>query len=119
MNTKTILLLGLFIGLLYACNSNTMIKKPDNLIEKELMIQVITDTYLAKAAFSEKNLQGKKHINYHPFVYQKYQIDSISFYQSLNYYASRIDENEEIFKTVEQNLNTQLEKLKSLENKKK
>jgi len=100
--------LSLCFILLAACNSNTLVKKPKNLLTKELMIEIITDTYIAKAASTERNIMGDKHVNYHPLVYKKYQIDSVRFNSSLKYYISRINDSEKIFKAVEQKLEKQV-----------
>lgn len=111
---KKLLILCIAITSLFSCNSNTIIKKPENLISKNLMIEIITETYIAKAAGNRKNINGDKRLNYHHIVYQKYQLDSTTFNNSLNYYISRIDESEEIFKTVSDNLDQKMINLKKL-----
>ena len=95
---------------LISCNSNTILKKPDNLIEKDKMVNIIADLYIANAAYSVKNNDGKYRINYHPFLKDKYQIDSLTFEKSMFYYVGTIQEREDIYKKVTHKLETQLNK---------
>ncbi|MGY5353012.1 DUF4296 domain-containing protein [Wenyingzhuangia sp. IMCC45533] len=99
------------------CNSNTIIKKPENLIPKEMMIDVLTDTYLSTSAKNSVNVNGEKRVNYHALIYKKYNIDSLSFNESLKYYSSDIGLNEEILKQVkikvEEQLNAKSKELKA------
>jgi len=94
-----------FISLfLVNCTSNTIIKKPDNLIPKEQMVDLLTDLFLASGGKSIKNIQQKRNVDYYPLVYQKHQIDSTRFKESNYYYTSRIDEYDEIIKKVDERL---------------
>ena len=93
-----ILILG---GFLNACTSNTIIKKPDNLIPKEQMVDVLTDMLLASGGGNIKNKLLHRKVNYFPFVFEKHQIDSTRFKESDYYYISKIDEHNEILKKVE------------------
>ncbi len=93
------LLTGVFF--MMSCTSNTILKEPDNLIPKEQMVDLLTDMYIANAAFSVKNKNLNRKIDYVPLVYEKYQIDSLRFDSSNLYYMSRIDDYELIYKEVE------------------
>lgn len=114
---RPILYTLLFISVI-GCNSNTIIKKPKNLISKDIMVDVLTDSYIAKAAQKIKNINGDRDINYQPFVYQKYGIDSITFNQSLKYYISDISLSEDVFKKVKDNIELQIKELESDKKKK-
>jgi len=96
-----ILLLGLF---LINCTSNTIIKKPDNLVSKDEMANILTDMFLASGGENIKNIQLQRKVNYFPLVYEKHQIDSTRFKESNFYYVSRIDDYQEILKKVEKKL---------------
>ncbi|HBS11782.1 MAG TPA: DUF4296 domain-containing protein [Flavobacteriaceae bacterium] len=93
----------LFIVLL-SCTSRTIYKKPDRLINKEKMIEIWTDIYIARGAKHIKTKDLRKNINYIPFVFKKHQIDSLQFSESNLYYTSRIDDYEKIFLEVEKRL---------------
>ncbi|MCF6279099.1 MAG: DUF4296 domain-containing protein [Flavobacteriaceae bacterium] len=94
----------LMFTLVLSCTSRTIYKKPKNLIEKEKMITVWTDMYIAAGAKSVKTKTLKTKINYAPLVLDKYKIDSVQFSESNIYYTSRIDEYEKMFKEVQKRL---------------
>ena len=92
--------------LLMACTSNTIIKKPENLIPKDQMVDLITDLLLAQGGKNIRNLDLDRNTNYFPLVFEKYQIDSTQFQESNYYYTSKIDDYDEILIAVEGRLNS-------------
>lgn len=90
--------------LVLSCTSNTIYKKPDNLIEKELMVELITQIQLANVVGDVKNKKGVRKIEYMSLVYKNFGIDSAQFAQSNLYYSSKIDEYADIFQEVQRNL---------------
>jgi hypothetical protein len=97
----SILLAGIFF---VSCTSNTIIEKPKNLIPKEQMIDLLTDLLLANGSGSIKNTQLKRNVNYYPLVFEKYNIDTVQFRESNYYYATKVDEYDEIIRKVEARL---------------
>ncbi|MEN8965370.1 MAG: DUF4296 domain-containing protein [Polaribacter sp.] len=95
--------------LLFSCTSNTIFKKPKDLIPKDTMSLLIQDMMVASSAKFIKNKHLQKNINYMAFIYDRYLIDSLRFQTSNLYYTSKIDEYEEIINDV----NVQLEKKKA------
>lgn len=87
-----------------SCTSNTIYKKPDHLLEKEKMIAIWTDIYIARGAKHIKTKDLRKNINYIPLVLKKHQIDSLQFSESNLYYTSKIDDYEKMFLEVEKRL---------------
>jgi hypothetical protein len=94
-----------FSTLFSFCTSNTILEKPDDLIEKDEMVAILTDILIANAASRYNNIDKKREVNYFPLVYDKYKIDSTRFRNSSRYYASKIDEYDEILLQVQKNLN--------------
>ncbi len=92
---KKISLLLIFI-FLSSCTSNTIFKRPEDLIPKDTMSLLIQDMMIASSAKFIKNTSKQKKINYMSFVYDKYKIDSVRFQNSNFYYISKIDLYEEI-----------------------
>ena len=92
---KKLSLLLLFIFFI-SCTSNTIFKKPKDLIPRDTMSLLIQDMMIASSAKFVKNMNMQKKINYMSFVYDKYKIDSIRFQNSNFYYISKIDLYEEI-----------------------
>ena len=112
MKKWTALLLAFY---LLACNEQT-IEKPENLISKDQMIEIIYDLAIINAArktnparLSDRNIEAM------PFIYEKHGIDSVQFVQSDIYYASIPNEYEAIYKIVE----ARLEREKSIYEKEK
>ena len=109
------LLISLFA---LSCNNIDKPKKPDNLISKNKMIDIITDINLANAAKGiDKKLLEKKGLNPQSYIYQKYDIDSIRFAESNNYYAYDVKEYEDIYLKVKQRLENQKQGFKAIEEK--
>jgi len=92
-----IFILSFFV---FSCTSNTIFKKPDNLIPKDSMIDLLVEIQIATAAKSAKNLEGNFGINYMPFIYEKHKIDSARFSESSFYYTTDIDHYTKILKAV-------------------
>jgi hypothetical protein len=97
------LALLLFIFLL-ACQGKTHIEKPENLIPPDVMENLLYDMYLANGAVSVENVNGEKNVKYMYFVSQKYQIDSVRFAISNDYYTSQVDEYSKILERVKTRL---------------
>ncbi|MEX1384054.1 DUF4296 domain-containing protein [Lutibacter sp.] len=89
---------------MFSCTSNTILKKPDNLIPEDQMVDLLTDLLLAVNAETTKNLDLKRKVNYHPLVFEKYNIDSAQFKESNFYYTSRVDDYDVILLKVEERL---------------
>jgi len=105
----------LFISfLIFSCTSNTILKKPDNLIPEDQMVDLLTDLMLAVNAETTKNLDLKRKVNYHPLVFEKYNIDSTQFKESNFYYTSRVDDYDVILLKVEERLKALNKKFETL-----
>ncbi|MFY9243830.1 MAG: DUF4296 domain-containing protein [Polaribacter sp.] len=103
---KKISYLLLFIFMV-SCTSNTIYKKPVDLIPKDSMSLLVQELMLASSAefLINKNLQ--RNINYMPFVYDRFKIDSARFQSSNLYYMSKIDDYQRIFQDAENSLKQQ------------
>jgi len=100
-NISYIIFLGIFF---MGCTSNTIIKKPDHLIPKNQMVDLLTDMLIASGAENIKNIDLERNVNYFPLVFEKYEIDSTRFKESNYYYTSKIDDHEEILKKVDERI---------------
>ena len=95
---KTLLFLSVIF--MVSCTSNTILEKPTDLIPKDSMVLLLTDLFIAKSAFNEKNIKNQRKINYIPLVYNKYKIDSTRFESSNFYYTSKLEEYELIYNEI-------------------
>lgn len=102
---KQLLTLFSILIFLSCCTSNTIYKKPKDLISQEQMVDLIIDMQLAVGAKSVKN-KYEKRSNYMPLIYEKYSIDSARFARSNFYYSTRIDDYTKILEAVSVRLDT-------------
>ena len=94
--------LGLF--LMVGC-AEEVIKKPENLIPKDKMADILNDLAILNATKSTaSNKFDESGIDIMEFLYQKYDIDSTQFSQSDLYYASIPLEYQSLYETVEKKL---------------
>lgn len=83
-------------------------KKPDDLLSKSEMTNIIFDLkVLASINGENAKVLDSNNINVNTYVFMKYNIDSVRFAKSNNYYAYNIEDYEEIY----QNVNDSLQKL--------
>lgn len=87
-----------------ACDKRMNYQKPENLISKQQMIELLYDMHLAVGTSNLQNLKLEKNRNYMSLVYEKYGIDSAQFAASNIYYSANINEYEAIFEEVEKRL---------------
>jgi Domain of unknown function (DUF4296) len=99
------------IILFNACGNKSDIPKPDKLIEKEVMENILYDLALLQAIKNYQPDKLKKHsIDHKTYIYQKYKIDSLQFAQNNKFYAADMDE----YRLMFQNVSDKLKKEKDL-----
>lgn len=114
-STIIVILTGL---LLFACNQSP-VAKPDNLLSEEVMIEILYDTALLQAAngYVPKKLSDNN-INVKNFIYNKYNIDSATYYQNHKYYAADLENYKKMYKKIAARLEIANTKLDSLDGSK-
>lgn len=113
---KRVVLALILILVVFSCNNIERPKKPDNLISKERMVDIITDISLMTAAKGlNKYLLEQNDINPKNYIYEKYNIDSVQFAESNNYYAYNVKEYEDIYTKVKARLEKQKAEYKLLQ----
>lgn len=97
--------------LVAACNQNTA-PKPDRLLDRDEMTNILYDIALLQAIKSYKpNVLDSNNVYSHNYIYKKYKIDSLTFAQNNTYYASDIEEYEKIEQKVSEKIKENREKL--------
>ncbi len=100
----------ILISLIFSCKEE-VVKKPENLIEKEIMVDVMYDLALLEAIkYQSPNALQAHKINPDEYIYKKYKIDNTQFVRSNMYYASDYKE----YKKMYDQINLRLVKNKSL-----
>ncbi|MDG1805228.1 DUF4296 domain-containing protein [Flavicella sp.] len=110
-------ILILLVACMISCTSNTIFKKPDDLISKDSMVILLSDLYLATSSKVYKNKFDERNIDYTFLVFEKYGIDSARFRRSNHYYTTKIDDYEKIYKEVENKIkgfNTEFKAIKKV-----
>lgn len=105
---KIIILLAIVI--VFISCKDEVIKKPNRLIEKETMVNIMYDlSVLDGIKYQNPSSLDSFKINPKKYIYNKYKIDSVQFAQSNIYYASNYEEYSGIFDEI----NNRLTKKKS------
>lgn len=103
---KKFLTLLLVIAIVASC-AESAIKKPDNLISEEKMVDILYDLALITAAKNtNSNVLVKNNVKTMPYIYSKYKIDSTQFTESDLYYAASPTVYEGFYKDVQSKLDT-------------
>lgn len=104
---KSIIIGSFFIFM--SCG-NTAIKKPNNLISEDQMVDILYDVMIINSAkgvnkqLLENNIQNPKE-----YIYTKYKIDSLQFAESNNYYTNK----REAYKSIYDRLDLKLKAKKT------
>ena len=88
-----------------ACHDLDKPKKPDNLISKEKMVDILIDAKLIASATSiNRKIMEDHGVDLNTYVYTKHHIDSLQFALSNDYYAFHIKDYEKIYMKVKDSL---------------
>lgn len=98
------------IGFMISCKEE-VVKKPENLIKKEVMVDILYDLSLLEAIQfqTSKPLETYK-LTPSRYIYRKYKIDSLQFVKNNMYYASDY----KLYKKMNEQINARLDKNKIL-----
>ena len=104
----------LFIFILFlfsACNENP-VENPDKLLGEEVMIDILYDIAILQAAeVYVPELLNSNNINSNSFIYDKYEIDSVTYYQNHKYYAADVKKYKKMYTEVIDRINSKKKKL--------
>lgn len=79
----------LFFGVFIISCSKNPVPKPDNLLDDEVMTDILFDIAILQAADASLTHRLAEHnIKVNTFIYKKYKIDSLTYYQNQKYYAA-------------------------------
>jgi len=94
-----------FICFLMSCSGTKKLDKPEDLISKEKMVNVLIDlSLLSSAKGINKSKIENTGIMPESYVYKKHSIDSLQFVKSNVYYAYNLDAYQDIIKKVTDSL---------------
>lgn len=90
---------------MFSSCGNSVLDKPNNLIDDDTMIEILTDLSIMDAMKSQNSVNGTLKFEVNDYVFKKYQIDSLQFAQSNKYYASDVPKYKRMYKIVNEKLN--------------
>lgn len=96
--------------LVVSCNTNS-VQKPDNLIARDKMTDILYDMSILEAIKSQNIKGGITSKKANEYIYKKYKIDSIQYVKSNKYYASNIEEYKKMLDKVKEKLNNETVKI--------
>ena len=106
MKMKIIYYILLLVLIVSSCQNLEKTSKPDTLIARDKMIQILTDIAFVKSAKSSyKKVFDKEKIDPKAYILKKHNIDSAVFAENNRWYTSQMDRYEDIFNKVKNNLN--------------
>ncbi|MCM8568708.1 DUF4296 domain-containing protein [Gramella jeungdoensis] len=115
-NTVALLFLMVFS---VSCQDLKKTRKPDDLIPESKMIDVLTEISILQAARNYNKFKLEETgIKPDQYIYEKFDIDSLQFERSSNYYAEQYTQYERIYDSVKariQRMKTRLDSLRDLE----
>lgn len=113
---KNISIIIVLSFLIIACNGIDKPKKPDNLISKDKMAEVLYDLYVINAAKGvNKKMLESNGFNPENYVLKKYNIDSLQFVDSNMYYAFNTEAYEAIIEQVKARLEMEKDEVEALQ----
>jgi hypothetical protein len=106
------ILVFFFIG----CNTIEKPKKPENLISKENMADIMYDVFLLNSAKGvNKKVLEMNGIFPENYVFEKYKIDSTQFANSNNYYAYDVKTYQSIINSVKEKIDLKKQEYEALD----
>jgi hypothetical protein len=113
------LLFILISVLLLSCNDKP-VSKPDNLLSKETMEDIIYELTILQAAETYKpQTLSDSNIKIKQYVYKKYNLDSTTYFQNYKYYASDIKVFKKMYRHVNERILIQKNEIDTLLKQKK
>ena len=114
------LLYSIAMLIVFISCAEEVIKKPDNLIEKERMIDILHDLAIINAAkiTASSTLEEREFVPME-YIYNKYNIDSAQLVSSNLYYASLPLVYEDIYEQLEARIDSEKNSLESSRQQKK
>lgn len=106
---KKIILLFIIVLFITTSCKESVVKKPNNLIDKEQMITMIYDLSILEAMKSQNAGIPNIYPKANEFLKTKYKIDSLTFAQNTKYYAADVEEYKIMYDEVKARLKIKID----------
>ncbi|WP_299777794.1 DUF4296 domain-containing protein [uncultured Formosa sp.] len=113
---KRLILVILTVFSIISCQDIRKPEKPKNLIPKNKMVDIIIDMSMLSATrgFDKKKLDSNS-ISVKSYIYGKYNIDSLQFAKSNEFYSYNIEEYEALYEKVDDSLKALKQKFQDIQ----
>lgn len=106
-------LLVILLGILIISCSDNPAPKPDKLLSEDVMKDILFDVVVLQAAESTVSHKlDQYNLKLTSFIYKKYEIDSLTYYQNQKYYAADPKKYKKMYKEVLEKLDEAQSKIK-------
>ncbi|TPV34627.1 DUF4296 domain-containing protein [Paucihalobacter ruber] len=106
--SKYTVLLFVCIWVVFSCGKEIKPEKPKNLIPEKEFTEILLDMFVINSAKGvNKKVLEENGLKPEAYIYEKYQIDSLQFVKSNEYYAFDSKKYAEILNNVKQNVENQ------------
>lgn len=113
---KKLLAISIFALLCFGCEPNLKPKKPDNLIPKDKMTELLYDMFITSSAKGVSRTKFEKlGLNPERYILRKYGIDSLQFAESNDYYTYDIEAYKSMIEKVKSRISAEKEKYAAIE----
>lgn len=112
---KIICLIALSV-LLVSCKEKP-VEKPEKLIDKGIMEDILYDLAILQASVNYKTKIISNSIDVNTYIYEKYEIDSITLVQNQRFYASDVKAFKKMYKNISERIKTEEDLADSLSKK--
>jgi hypothetical protein len=113
IDRKYICVLTLAIFVVWSCSDVQKQTKPDKLLSQDKMVEIYTDMLILDGVYSKKfetyGIEPTEHI------YNKFDIDSLTLAQNMNYYNLDFEANIKIYEQVQKNIEAQKQIIDSID----
>lgn|SRR5690606_10430813 len=80
------------------------VEKPEKLIDKETMTNILYDLAILQASVNFKSHAVNNSIEVDTYIYEKYEIDSVTLIQNQRFYASDVKAFKEMYKDISERI---------------
>jgi hypothetical protein len=105
---KSYILIFVLTWFLFSCGKEIKPEKPKNLIPEKEFTEILLDMFVINSAKGvNKRVLEENGLKPEAYIYEKYQIDSLQFVKSNEYYAFDSKKYADILNNVQQNVENQ------------
>lgn len=107
---KLLFILSIIVLIAAAACDNPPVPEPENLIEREKMVEMLADVHLAEAAFNslrhrDSIVEESSSANFYYSILDKYEVQDTVFEKSFVFYASQPRQFEKMYREAMNILN--------------